>query len=75
MPIEEINILKEWILCSEKLPSGPRQVLVTVLWHEPHDNFEVTLGEYWDEPEGWGDWKDGEVIAWMPLPTPYRDDI
>ena len=64
---------REWFTCSKRLPNDSRQVLVTVLWHKPYGNLEVTLGEYWGEPEGWGDWKDGEVIAWMPLPEPYKE--
>lgn len=64
-------ISDDWILVTDKLPDDPAPVLVTVLWHYPYNNVETTIGEYWDEI-GWGDWLDGEVIAWKPLPEPYR---
>lgn len=65
---------QSWTPCRVRLPDGPSQVLVTVLWHEPYDNYEVTLGEYWEGSEGWGEWKDGEIIAWMELPQPYMEN-
>lgn len=63
----------DWILCSKELPPDDRTVLVTLKWSE--DDYEVTLGEYWhDSPssKGWGTYE-GHVIAWMPLPEPYKD--
>ena len=55
----------EWIPCSERLPIPPTFCLVT------------TDGSYGDVidialymSDGWH--KASEVIAWMPLPTPYK---
>ena len=62
----------EWIPVSERLPKDPRPVLVTILWHEPYHNYEVSIAEYWDNGEGWGDWPGAEIVAWMPLPEPRR---
>lgn len=62
----------KWIPVSEKLPKDPRPVLVTILWHEPYDNYEVSIEEYWDNGDGWGDWLGAEIVAWMPLPKPYK---
>lgn len=61
-----------WIPCSERLPNHPNQVLITIKWDSPFDNdYEVTLGEYWGEEYGWG-FENGEVLAWMSLPEPYK---
>ena len=62
-----------WIPCSKELPPDDRTVLVTLKWGE--DDREILVGEYWhDSPssKGWGTFE-GHVIAWMPLPEPYKD--
>ena len=79
-PLETVNMAIEvlnqtgWIPVSKKLPEDPRPVLVTILWHEPYDNYEVSIEEYWDNGDGWGDWPGAEIIAWMPLPEPYKGE-
>ena len=71
-----------WIPCSERLPENDNEVLITV-WDAEDDYVEVYKGFYQGH-EWWTQWchgcskiKDepcGEniVIAWMPLPEPYR---
>jgi Lar family restriction alleviation protein len=71
-----------WISCSERLPENDNEVLITV-WDAEDDYVEVYKGFYQGH-EWWTQWchgcskiKDepcGEniVIAWMPLPEPYR---
>lgn len=72
---------QRWIPCSEKLPEEPFGCLVTVWDTNPvtMDEFENILPYFvgWDGEQ----WNDGdgeqcpfEVIAWMPLPTPYREE-
>ena len=72
----------DWIPCSERLPSEPFGCLVTVWDSTPTgegDDFENILPYFvgWDG-EQWNDEDGGkcpfEVIAWMPLPMPYRED-
>lgn len=74
----------EWILCSERLPEYNKMseyydsVIVTL------DNGRVSEGCYINvDKEWWVDAEDGEhysinatehVIAWMPLPEPYKGD-
>ncbi len=63
----------DWIPCRKELPPDDRTVLVTLRWGT--DDYEITTGEYWhDSPSspGWGTYE-GHVIAWMPLPEPYKD--
>ena len=72
MAIEALKSRPKWIPCSERLPDNPSPVIITVLWHKPYDNYEVTIGEYWNETEGWGNWENAEIVAWMPLPEPWK---
>ena len=60
----------EWIPCSERLPEKNKEVLISCDWG-------VDIGEYGDD--GWrSEWinhyDDDAVLAWMPLPKPYRED-
>ena len=70
---------QRWISCSERLPEEPYGCLVTVWDTNPitMDEFENILPYFvgWDGEQ----WNDGdgeqcpfEVIAWMPLPEPWR---
>lgn len=69
-----------WIPCEEALPEEPFGCLVTVWDTDPvsMDEFENILPYFvgWDGEQ----WNDGEgiqcpfeVIAWMPIPEPYRE--
>lgn len=62
----------EWIPCSERLPSEDEQ--------DPELGVIVTLGngysglQYdWYRDGYWYDW-DGFVVAWMPLPKPWKGE-
>ena len=70
---------QRWIPCSERLPEEPYGCLVTVWDTNPitMDEFENILPYFvgWDGEQ----WNDGdgeqcpfEVVAWMPLPEPYK---
>ena len=57
-----------WIPCSERLPKENTEVLMSLEWG-------IDIGEYRN-----GDWHsewinyydDGDVLAWMPLPEPWK---
>ena len=60
-----------WIPCSERLPSNNGCVLVTdddgIEFGKCEDGeWSIWVCEHWDE------WDAKGVIAWMPLPTPYK---
>lgn len=58
----------EWIPCSERLPKEYAQYLVCLKSGECY--------VYWLEDSDWARWmaeKEG-ILAWMPLPKPYRED-
>lgn len=70
----------KWIPCSEGLPKKPYGCLVTVWDTNPitMDEFENILpyfvgwdGEQWNDADG--EQCPFEVIAWKPLPKPYRE--
>lgn len=58
----------EWIPCSERLPKVGEICLLTV--HEYGWNCKeytrIIIGEYSDNYAN-------HILAWMPLPTPYKD--
>lgn len=68
---------KRWIPCSERLPRRNVNVLV----YRPGmampmlvDRYEGYYGEDDDEwYEGWAYSRNCTVIAWMPLPEPYKE--
>lgn len=75
--IGQLEEQMRWIPCSERLPTKRRSVLITT-----NEDF---VGEacYWATTGNHVIWKgyrweatywDDEVIAWMPLPKPYREE-
>ena len=64
----------EWIPCSERLPSDSGNYLITVadlrLGH--NGEYTVTMADFYAKAKKWNSVVD--VIAWMPLPMPYRED-
>lgn len=59
-----------WIPCSERLPEKGELVLVTV-WNDVTIAWRNIYGG-WDSAEDM--YEKGDVIAWMPLPKPYREE-
>ena len=73
----------EWIPCSERLPEYSDDLVLVQVSGKPHMNITLLdalcLANY-SEDEGWmlelyPEWKTPDVIAWMPLPAPYRPEI
>lgn len=78
--VPDINAWK-WIPCSERLPYDAFGCLVTIMDCEPmtQTEFENILpydvgydGETWNDADG--NKIPFEVIAWMPLPEPYKQE-
>lgn len=64
---EEYDITDGWIPVSERLPSEDGYYLVT--WKD--DDGRCTLCDYYSK---WLGLFEQEVVAWQPLPTPYREE-
>ena len=69
----------QWIPCSERLPHGSCSDLVNVSIHDdsgdtPFDytscGWVTTDGEYWIVDNE----INNHVVAWMPLPEPYKGE-
>ena len=77
MPSELPSAEARWIPCSERLPKRDELVLVT---YKTTDR--IHLCKYIDDGSGnpWWSYIDdccawnNVVLAWMPLPEPYRED-
>lgn len=67
----EILERTRWIPCSERLPKGKQQVLISLLWD--NDIPEVRQGNI-DDINYWKLYNHITSIAWMPLPDPYRGE-
>ena len=64
---------QKWIPVSERPPEEFGEYLVTVktIGWNLEENTEIDIA-YWDDLEGFH--KAEEVIAWMPLPEPYKEN-
>ena len=69
--IEEVPTIEEqWIPCSERLPKNRLCVLVTYKYEYGLIDHGIT---WYGQAEGkWNTSR--EVIAWMPLPEPYKGE-
>ena len=74
LPAADVEPVRGWILCSERMPEEEGLYLVTCFIDRPR----LEIGRFYIDEDGeryFGcDWSDGEeVIAWMPLPEPYNE--
>lgn len=71
---KETNVPSEWVPCSERLPEHYVTVLAQHGKRFSDEQFIRPL-VLTDEEEWYGDLGllNGEVIAWMPLPKPYKE--
>lgn len=70
----------KWIPVEDRLPAEGDLVLVTVNGIYNHITFSdaIELGEICSDGTwfiaGYPDWNNPNVVAWMPLPEPYRKE-
>lgn len=73
----------EWIPCTKRLPKDSEEFVLVQVSGKPQKNITMLdalcLAQY-SEDAGWilelyPEWKAPDVIAWMPLPEPYKPDI
>lgn len=76
VPCNTCNYINGWIPCSERLPKENGKYLVTVknltgYWIMKSNVF---VCEYCYNDFIFQGWEDNKVIAWQPLPQPYKED-
>ena len=67
-----------WVSCEEEMPIDSQEVIVSVYWTNYGDTI-LAYGHYNARFDKWKLYSDSEgelikgyeVVAWMPLPTPY----
>jgi len=68
----------QWIPCSEKLPKEKVRVLVTKKinsYNGEHWNYKYIPDiDYIDGNAHWHENGYNKIIAWMPLPGPYKEE-
>lgn len=68
----------KWIPCSERLPSESDDYLCTIPLDACKTYTKVLTfykGKFYeDDINEWGALYHDDVLAWMPLPKPYRED-
>ena len=82
---EQEKVLKKlnggWIPCSERLPEEDDyksciECMDGAVWYFT-ENGTMGLGYYYESVKEWSTTDDletdGKVVAWMPLPEPYRE--
>lgn len=60
-----------WIPCSERMPVLDKAVLATTAWNDVTIAWRVGIDE-WRIHEGNTNAETDDLIAWMPLPEPYK---
>ena len=65
---------QRWIPVSERLPENQDCYLVTTKWKGSYSGdvyIETNMAVYREKPK---EWDCVDVIAWMPLPQPYKGE-
>ena len=74
-----------WIPCTERLPEIGDTYIVTGIQKDPHEkewhyfvdvasNYGDYIDDYWDTFNDWIEGQETHIVAWMPLPEPYKMD-
>ena len=72
-----LAIDRTWIPVCEKLPADSQKPVIVSGWHEGLNHYGIDIARYLN-----GSWLTGgvpfsdlvKIMAWMPLPEPYKED-
>lgn len=73
----------QWIPCKERLPEIGDTYIVTGVQKDTHEkewhyfvdvasNYGDYIDDYWDTFNDWIEGQETHIVAWMPLPKPYK---
>lgn len=76
MAIETLQAEDKWIPCSERLPSEDGNAYIVTHYCPLINSRRTRIAYCYANKDGvWSDTPKGyEVVAWMPLPMPYREE-
>ena len=69
------DAVQGWIPCSDRLPSESGDYLCTIPLDADETYTEVLMFHkcrFYEDDDEWGATFHDDVLAWMPLPTPYK---
>ena len=80
--ILKLRSIPQWIPCEERLPERYWDVLVTVKekykdeeqYRYHADVAEHFEGDEWCTNNDWDEGQEVEIVAWMPLPEPWKGE-
>ena len=80
--LKELPSGQQWIPCSERLPEYYCEVIVTVkekYEYEKEYRYYTDIAEHlegddWCTFNDWDEGQDVEIVAWMPLPEPWKGE-
>lgn len=64
---------QRWIPCSERMPKVDEEVLATTVWDDVTIACRIGVDE-WFIHEGGTNATTEDLIAWIPLPDPYKEE-
>ena len=70
MALPSVQPKAKWIPCSERMPDKSGEYLITIKWE---DGSEIYFSWFYLRDRCWS-YRNANVIAWMELPEPYRED-
>ena len=65
--------LIDWIPCNERLRENDDKILCCTVTKKGQRN--IVIGYYMKEQVYWACGMNSNVIAWMPLPEPYKEGV
>lgn len=82
---KDTNVLGKWIPCSERIPEEPKEnpvfdgkclevYLVTTKYGSSDQDKVYPFRAFWNGINFTDGWRILDVIAWMPLPEPYKQN-